>query len=121
MFSKILLSVLIAASFANPQKEMVYFPDGQGGLIDTENTLNLPPNLNLTEMRGTNAYEHYVDQIIASGIAKLTLAINKALNQQTHGGRHSDNVVFAPVSIAGKTTSFFSQNSIVTIATQKQC
>lgn len=102
MFIKFLLSLFIAVSLAIPQREMVYFPDDRGGLMDGENTVKLPPNVNLTEMRGTTVYEKFVDKIIASGIAKLTLAISKALNQQTQGQSNSDNVVFAPVSIAGR-------------------
>lgn len=99
MFAKCVLSLLVTVAYAAAQKETVYFPDEQGGLMDGDNVVNLPPNLNLTEMRGTTLYETFVDKIIASGIAKLTLAVNKALNQQI--GNSRDNVVFAPVSIAG--------------------
>ncbi|XP_018573796.1 serine protease inhibitor 28Dc-like [Anoplophora glabripennis] len=99
MFTKFVIPLLVTITYAIAQREMVYFPDEQGGLMDGDNTVKLPSNVNLTEIRGTTLYETFVDKIIASGIAKLTLAVNKALNQQT--GSNRDNVVFAPVSIAG--------------------
>ncbi|KAJ8919515.1 hypothetical protein NQ315_002136 [Exocentrus adspersus] len=98
MFPVLVLAILPWCTLAQ-NGETLFFPDEQGGLINTDNSIKLPPNLNLTEIRGTTIYENFVDKIIAGGISKLTLAINKALLHQTSSDK--ENVVFAPVSISG--------------------
>lgn len=78
----------------------VYFPQEIETSQHIESGPLVPANINLTEIRGTTVYEQYVEQIITGGITKLTLAINKILLQSK--SRDCHNIVFAPMSIAGK-------------------
>lgn len=78
----------------------VYFPEEVEASPQMQNSPFIPSNINLTEIRGTTLYEKYVERIISGGITKLTLAINKVLLQNKSGSRN--NIVFAPMSIAGK-------------------
>lgn len=54
---------------------------------------------NLTALRGTLEYEKRVDNIISSGILKLAVAIEKTLLETS--SNNYENIVIAPVSIAG--------------------
>lgn len=104
MLSKlIIISIILPILYAQ-----LYYPDEEtGGLAQhlgqsgaTAESI-VPANINLTELRGTSLYEEYVDKIIATGILKLTLAVEKAIISSSPNS--FDNVVFAPVGIAGKT------------------
>ncbi|XP_060530341.1 serine protease inhibitor 28Dc isoform X2 [Cylas formicarius] len=94
----ILLEVVLARA---QDGNLLYFPNENGGvsqILSERNVVEvIPPNLNLSDIRGTTVYENYVDKIISMAIAKTTLTINNLLIQNPHG----DNVVFSPTSIAG--------------------
>lgn len=102
MLLKIFLALTILYHFnsAHAQKdynEMLYFPEET---VAPNRVGAIPANVNLTEIRGTTLYEKYVEQILAGGITKLTLAVNKALLQSRSSNK--DNIVFAPLSISCK-------------------
>lgn len=100
MLLRLLLAFAIFYQFSNAQKDyngMVYFPEEAAA---PNKVAGIPANINLTEIRGTSLYEKYVEQIIAGGVTKLTLAVNKELLQSRSG--HRDNIVFAPLSISCK-------------------
>ncbi|KAG5893896.1 hypothetical protein JTB14_001079 [Gonioctena quinquepunctata] len=77
----------------------IYFPSENGGLANDENYPQITSRLNLSEVRGTSTYEKYVDQLIAGGIARLTLEINRSFLQKRDS--EDDNIVFAPLNIGG--------------------
>lgn len=54
----------------------------------------------LEQKRGTENYEHLVDSVISRGILKLTLGLDRAT--LSNSGQTSDNIVFSPISVAGK-------------------
>lgn len=99
MLLKIFLTITIVFNVSCAQ-EMVFFPEEIAASSINENREIIPGNINLTEIRGTTMYESYVEKVISSGIAKLTLAINKVLLHGRSGNHH--NIVFAPLSIGGK-------------------
>lgn len=88
---------------------MIYFPVEIEASQNIESGPLVPSNINLTEIRGTTLYDKYVEKIITAGITKLTLAVNKVLLQSKSSSSH--NIVFAPMSIAGKLVNFFYDNS----------
>ncbi|KAJ8982103.1 hypothetical protein NQ317_010961 [Molorchus minor] len=98
MYTLSIIFILASCSHLHAQNlESLFYPDEDGGLTSMDNSVRIPPHVNLTEIRGTSLYEKFVDRIISGGVTKLTLAINTILNSR----RGSDNIVFAPVSIAG--------------------
>lgn len=54
----------------------------------------------LEQKRGTENYEDLVDSVISRGILKLTLGLDRAT--LSNSGQTSDNIVFSPISVAGK-------------------
>lgn len=86
-----------------PISHKIYFPDSDNGIFfqnDDAQPLSAPavsniPN-NLTDLRGTAQYEEYVEEIISTGLIRLTLAINKVISSNSDP---KENVVFSPVSI----------------------
>lgn len=92
--------ILTTTFHLNCAQDSVYFPQEIEDSQHIESGPLVPANINLTEIRGTNVYEKYVERVITGGITKLTLAVNKVLLQGTSTGSH--NIVFAPISIAGK-------------------
>lgn len=94
----------------------LYFPDGNGGYMQmpSENSepssafpSNFPAVENLTALRGTLEYEKRVDSIISSGILKLALAIETTLIKSSSNSY--ENIVIAPVSIAGNLRNYIGQ------------
>lgn len=105
MYTKlVILFAVVSPLTTHPSgSDQLYFPE-------ESNSQNYNPNFQspvfqdgLTELRQRNStkYELYVDQIISGGIAKLTLAINRAFLDVI--SKRQENLVFAPVSIGGKT------------------
>ncbi|CAG9765438.1 unnamed protein product [Ceutorhynchus assimilis] len=95
-----LLSTLVIIVASQNNDAAVYFPaeDGvqpipQTGQRFQAATINVK---DLENLRGTSKYEKYVDDIIAKGISRLTVQLNKLLKKQTH---NAENVLFSPISI----------------------
>lgn len=96
---------LIFALFSMQNAQEFYFPS------DTSEALQLGGKNNvtqiLTELRGTSEYEKFVDNIISRGVLRLTLAIDRAAASNSKFFSDRNNVVYSPVSIAGKYCQFF--------------
>lgn len=97
MIKLILLIFLSLAITLNGQ--VLYFPDDVAlkQYISTDPIEQIPTNL--TELRGTDKYKILVDQILTTGLIKLTLGINNAILENNNG---NDNIVYAPLNIGGK-------------------
>ncbi|KAL3267200.1 hypothetical protein HHI36_011336 [Cryptolaemus montrouzieri] len=117
----ILFSILLV-TFAQLSAQKVYYQNENGEVVDSENhaynfksvpaqssPVELPINgvddkysdsvNTLIPKRGTQAYEKFVNHAISSGLMTFTLAVKKVITNQSR--KQYDNIVFAPVSMAG--------------------
>lgn len=77
----------------------IFYPSENKGeahvTYNDSHSIEINPS-DLSAIRGTTVYEKYVDDLIATGISKLTVTLNRMLTTQARG----ENVVFSPLSIS---------------------
>lgn len=97
MFVKVAIMCLL---FSLQNAQEFYFPTDISEVLQEGGENNITRIL--SELRGTNEYEKFVDNIISKGVLRLTLAMDRAAITNSRYFSDSENIVYSPVSIAGK-------------------